>query len=370
MLKKQYLQNQTGPHTITGQEWYNQQASRAVNQALGRVIRHRADFGAVLLCDERFGNAGTLSQLSKWLRGRVKKAASFGEVQGGLARFFKDKPRGEKKLHPGNETSSAHSTSSVHSASSTHSAHSTSSTQSAHSTLSTHSAHSVRPAVSSGMPFGMPQSRTETQMARFKVDDEAFFAVPQGTLTLSRTVASDTATSSAASSIPPAKKFDWFNQPSVKDQTLPTGKRPATAIAAVSTGTTKRPAAMQQQAQTYLDRAKSSLTGEDFRRFMNLLKMYRAGQVSISELVVRFKALLQDGTESSVADELLAGFKAFVPAKHKATFDQAISGRLPEETDGMRDGEDKEDKEDQENCVSREENKHNSNDADVSASWP
>jgi hypothetical protein len=34
--------------TLTGREWYRQQASRAVNQAIGRVIRHRQDFGAIL----------------------------------------------------------------------------------------------------------------------------------------------------------------------------------------------------------------------------------------------------------------------------------------------------------------------------------
>jgi hypothetical protein len=39
---------------LKGEEWYVQQASRAVNQAVGRVIRHRNDYGAIILCDERF----------------------------------------------------------------------------------------------------------------------------------------------------------------------------------------------------------------------------------------------------------------------------------------------------------------------------
>lgn len=39
---------------LSGDEWYKQQASRAVNQAVGRVIRHRNDFGAIILCDERY----------------------------------------------------------------------------------------------------------------------------------------------------------------------------------------------------------------------------------------------------------------------------------------------------------------------------
>ena len=39
---------------LSGDAWYAQQASRAVNQAMGRVIRHVADFGAVILADARF----------------------------------------------------------------------------------------------------------------------------------------------------------------------------------------------------------------------------------------------------------------------------------------------------------------------------
>lgn len=41
------------PQGLTGEEWYSQQASRAVNQAVGRVIRHRHDYGAIIFCDER-----------------------------------------------------------------------------------------------------------------------------------------------------------------------------------------------------------------------------------------------------------------------------------------------------------------------------
>lgn len=40
---------------ISGDAWYVQQAMRAVNQAIGRVIRHINDYGAIILCDERFG---------------------------------------------------------------------------------------------------------------------------------------------------------------------------------------------------------------------------------------------------------------------------------------------------------------------------
>ena len=53
--------------TLSGSEWYNQQAHRAVNQAIGRVIRHRHDYGSILLLDHRFATQSNKDGLSKWL---------------------------------------------------------------------------------------------------------------------------------------------------------------------------------------------------------------------------------------------------------------------------------------------------------------
>lgn len=39
---------------LSGSDWYTTQAFRALNQALGRCLRHFHDWGAVLLVDERF----------------------------------------------------------------------------------------------------------------------------------------------------------------------------------------------------------------------------------------------------------------------------------------------------------------------------
>ena len=49
---------------LPGREWYSQQAYRAIAQALGRCIRHSADYGAIILmdsrhCDNNMPNDGT-----------------------------------------------------------------------------------------------------------------------------------------------------------------------------------------------------------------------------------------------------------------------------------------------------------------------
>lgn len=67
----------------------NLQQCRAVNQAMGRVIRHKQDYGAIIMCDERFQNPGSHRQLSSWLRGLVQVHPNFGAVSGSLTKFFR-----------------------------------------------------------------------------------------------------------------------------------------------------------------------------------------------------------------------------------------------------------------------------------------
>src|ERR1700722_17259093 len=65
---------------LQGHQWYEAQAFRAIKQALGRCIRHRHDWGAVILLDHRFcQQSRTVSQLSKWMRKDVKTCWTFAE---------------------------------------------------------------------------------------------------------------------------------------------------------------------------------------------------------------------------------------------------------------------------------------------------
>ncbi|KAJ8637753.1 hypothetical protein MRB53_012020 [Persea americana] len=95
-LKREYLDQQALSQkkecvVLTGEEWYSQQAARAVNQAVGRVIRHRHDYGAIIFCDERFSQQNRQSQMSLWLRPHVKCYHKFGDAVFTLTKFFRER---------------------------------------------------------------------------------------------------------------------------------------------------------------------------------------------------------------------------------------------------------------------------------------
>lgn len=73
---------------LTGGDWYAIQALRAVNQAVGRAIRHRNDYGVVLLCDERFQAGHLQEKVSKWLRPYITVCQQFRVGEDAVRRFF------------------------------------------------------------------------------------------------------------------------------------------------------------------------------------------------------------------------------------------------------------------------------------------
>lgn len=74
-----------GSEKLSGSEWYTQQAFRALNQAVGRCIRHRDDAGAILLMDERF--ATLANKLPRWMRPRLEQNTSPSAMLASLDRF-------------------------------------------------------------------------------------------------------------------------------------------------------------------------------------------------------------------------------------------------------------------------------------------
>lgn len=80
----------TSKKLLSGNEWYCQQAFRALNQAAGRCIRHRFDYGAIILLDERFQEERNILSISKWLRKAIRQYDSLDMALEDLKSFFRD----------------------------------------------------------------------------------------------------------------------------------------------------------------------------------------------------------------------------------------------------------------------------------------
>ncbi|EAN79885.1 helicase-like protein [Trypanosoma brucei brucei TREU927] len=73
----------------SGEEWYVNDAVRAVNQALGRCIRHSRDFGAMVLLDDRFEQMNLQQSLSRWCREELRVHHSHASLADDLHEFFR-----------------------------------------------------------------------------------------------------------------------------------------------------------------------------------------------------------------------------------------------------------------------------------------
>jgi chromosome transmission fidelity protein 1 len=62
---------------FTGNDYYETMCMKAVNQAIGRSIRHRNDYSIILLIDSRFCIDKNLNRLSSWIRKRTRTMNSF-----------------------------------------------------------------------------------------------------------------------------------------------------------------------------------------------------------------------------------------------------------------------------------------------------
>ncbi|CAH8530914.1 unnamed protein product [Schistosoma bovis] len=83
---------------LSGSEWYDAQAYRALNQALGRCIRHANDWGSILLADARFVEQSSryMCGISRWIRSRVNHHCSWDSLECQLQSFVKSHETEEK----------------------------------------------------------------------------------------------------------------------------------------------------------------------------------------------------------------------------------------------------------------------------------
>ena len=71
-----------------GREYYTNLCMKAVNQSIGRAIRHRRDYAAMLLLDGRYAKPQVRERLPKWIGARMQAPPTFEAALGKLSEFF------------------------------------------------------------------------------------------------------------------------------------------------------------------------------------------------------------------------------------------------------------------------------------------
>ncbi|EQC25734.1 hypothetical protein SDRG_16396 [Saprolegnia diclina VS20] len=74
---------------LTSHEFYSNMCMKAVNQSIGRSIRHQKDYASIVLLDRRYNTPIIRSRLPQWINDRTQAFPSFGPALPHLVRFFK-----------------------------------------------------------------------------------------------------------------------------------------------------------------------------------------------------------------------------------------------------------------------------------------
>ncbi|CAF3501536.1 unnamed protein product [Rotaria socialis] len=84
-------QNKRMPQVMNGSDWYDSQAYRALNQALGRCIRHKNDWGALVIVDERIvqnmSDKHFNNKISLWIKQRLCISRKYDDTMNALEKF-------------------------------------------------------------------------------------------------------------------------------------------------------------------------------------------------------------------------------------------------------------------------------------------
>ncbi|PLW26224.1 hypothetical protein PCANC_22433 [Puccinia coronata f. sp. avenae] len=88
-----YVQSLEGAPKDAGRTFYANSAFKAVNQSIGRAIRHSRDWSAIILLDSRYGTSENVDRLPNWIKADIKSSPSFGSLIKDLAQFYHQRKR-------------------------------------------------------------------------------------------------------------------------------------------------------------------------------------------------------------------------------------------------------------------------------------
>ena len=93
--KSQYISSKATNRGQDGKgaarDFYENACMRAVNQCVGRAIRHRGDYAAILMLDRRYSGQRIQAKLPQWIRGSLANGAGVRDVERSLDEFFAGK---------------------------------------------------------------------------------------------------------------------------------------------------------------------------------------------------------------------------------------------------------------------------------------
>ena len=74
---------------LDSHNYYEDLCMKAVNQSIGRVIRHIQDYACIVLADERYSHSSIIQKLPQWIQPSFQGACTFGQAFSKAAQFFK-----------------------------------------------------------------------------------------------------------------------------------------------------------------------------------------------------------------------------------------------------------------------------------------
>ncbi|OQR80557.1 ATP-dependent RNA helicase [Thraustotheca clavata] len=88
-LVEQFKYMEKSGAKITSHEFYSNMCMKAVNQSIGRSIRHQTDYASIVLLDRRYNTQIIRSRLPQWINERTVHYPTFGPTLPHLVQFFK-----------------------------------------------------------------------------------------------------------------------------------------------------------------------------------------------------------------------------------------------------------------------------------------
>jgi len=83
--------SQNNDRQVSSNDILENACMRAVNQSVGRAIRHQKDYATIVLIDRRYGNAGVQKKLSGWIQSSLMEGRTSTQIMTEIDNFFKDR---------------------------------------------------------------------------------------------------------------------------------------------------------------------------------------------------------------------------------------------------------------------------------------